>query len=307
VSGNTLDIPMSLRKDGVRVELDSAALAGAFPQATPRVCVFVHGLMCNEWSWSLYARDVHGDPSTNYGTLLQKDLGYTPVYVRYNTGRRIFENGQDLADLLEKLVEAYPVSIEELVLVGHSMGGLVSRSACVHATEVGHRWVDRAKHVFSLGSPHLGAPLEKAGHLFATALDWIDHPATKVPARLINGRSAGIKDLREGVIRDDWIGKDPNELVRDTEHEVAFVSDVAYYFVAGTVTLDPEHPLGQLIGDFLVLAPSAAGDHPSLAHRVPLGERRSVVLGGVSHMRLLNHPGVYAQIRAWCSPRDPIV
>jgi hypothetical protein len=158
------------------------------------------------------------------------------------------------------------------------------------------------RHVFSLGSPHLGAPLEQVSHWFAGVLGLVDHPATQVPARLIEGRSAGIKDLRGGVIRDDddWLGKDPFVLIEETEREVAFAPNVAYYFVAGTVTLDPEHPLGRLVGDFLVLAPSASGDHPDLAHRVPLGERRSVVLGGVSHMRLLNHPGVYEQIRAWC-------
>ena len=37
-----------------------------------------------------------------YGARLARDLGVTPVYVRYNTGRHISENGRSLAELLER-------------------------------------------------------------------------------------------------------------------------------------------------------------------------------------------------------------
>jgi pimeloyl-ACP methyl ester carboxylesterase len=104
---------------------------------------------------------------------LQRDLGVTPVYARYNTGRRVFENGKLLAERLEDLVQG---QADEIILVGHSMGGLVVRSACHHASQVGHAWVKRVSRVFCLGAPHQGAPLEKLGHLLTLVLGSIDHP-----------------------------------------------------------------------------------------------------------------------------------
>ena len=54
--------------------------------------------------------------------------GVTPVYLRYNPGRHISENGRDLAHRLQALVDAWPVPVEAISILAHSMGGLVSRS-----------------------------------------------------------------------------------------------------------------------------------------------------------------------------------
>src|SRR5215216_5739381 len=135
--GSPLQEPMSIRVDGFPVPPEREALAAAFPAATPRLVVFVHGLMGEEHGWRLGTRQGR----LPYGTRLAQERGFTPLYIRYNSGRHISENGRSLADLLEAVEAAWPVEVREAALVGHSMGGLVSRSACHCAALEGAAWV----------------------------------------------------------------------------------------------------------------------------------------------------------------------
>ncbi len=147
----------------------------AYPNAKPRVVVFVHGLCETDDAW----KGIPARPTPRhvpYGHRMEIELGYTPVYLRYNTGRHISENGRDLALLLEDLVRAWPVPIHEITLVGHSMGGLVARSACHYGAD--SACVAKVRHVFTLGTPHRGAPLEQAANA-ASALS----PASPRPGR----------------------------------------------------------------------------------------------------------------------------
>jgi pimeloyl-ACP methyl ester carboxylesterase len=291
--GNGLDEGMLLRAGDHYVAPEDVRMALSRPAR--RTVLFVHGLGTTEWSWCLEAHAYHGDPGATFGSLLERDLGVTPLWVRYNTGRHISENGRALAALLERLVPAYPGGLEELVLVGHSMGGLVIRSACHQASEQRMGWLGALRRVFCLGSPHRGAPLEKAGNVLTGVLGAIDHPATLIPARLLRARSSGIKDLRHGSLVDaDWLGRDPDALLDDgARAAVPLLSEVAYHFVSSTVTEDPEHPLGQLVGDLLVRVPSASGPVVSEGH-FAIDTRR---FGGVLHHHLQNHPAVYEVIR----------
>ena len=300
---NGLAIRMGVRQDGRTVRLSRASLARAFPDATGRVAVFVHGLGCTEWEWRFRAEALHGDPDVSFGTMLARDLGITPLYVRYNTGLHVSENGRALSDLLGEVVAAYPRRIDEIVLVGHSMGGLVARSAAHYGADRGAAWVDRLGHVICIGAPNLGAPLEKGANLLASALRALDTAATQVPAAILNARSAGIKDLRFGyVVDEDWRGKDPDARLEDNRRDIPFVDGATYYFVAASLTRDPDHPLGQLLGDALVRLPSAAGRAPQPARRIPFHLGRT--FGGIGHLTLQNHPDVYAAIRAWLSGGD---
>jgi triacylglycerol esterase/lipase EstA (alpha/beta hydrolase family) len=151
---NALAVHMSIRRHGETVSATAPALRAAFPDATPKLVVFLHGLCGTEDAWWFWARR-----HVPYGARLQAELGCTPVYVRYNSGRHISENGHELALLLDQLVRAWPLEVEEIALIGHSMGGLVVRSACHYGTEM--EWAPRARHVFMLGTPHRGAPLEQ--------------------------------------------------------------------------------------------------------------------------------------------------
>lgn len=302
--GNALDLTMTLRVDGRAIPLEQDALARALPAAKPKVCVFVHGLSTTEWCWVLFAAELWGDPTTCFGTELERDLGFTPLFVRYNSGRHVSDNGQALSALLAELCAAFPVPIEELAIVGHSMGGLVARSAAhygaVHAT----RWVSKLRHVFCIGSPHLGAPLEKGVRLLATFLARIPAAAATVPAAVLDARSAGIRDLRHGyTIEDEWRDENTEAVLHDNRHDVPLVPGVGYYAVATTVTRDPDHPAGVLLGDLLVRAPSGAGLARAPERHVPFHAR--ALIPGMTHVHMANHPAVYEVLRSCLAGAPP--
>ena len=286
--GSALALPMAIRLAGADVAVDRAALSRAFDDATPRLVVFVHGLGESELAWGF-----GGDAP--YGARLRRDLACTPVYLRYNSGLHVSENGRRLRDLLDALTACWPSEIEQIALVGHSMGGLVARSACHYGHLAGSEWIPHVRHVVCLGSPHFGAPLEKAANVVGWSLDAL--PETRPLARVLNARSEGIKDLRYGALLDeDWLDRDPDALLEDVCHDVPFLAGATYCFVAATVTRDARHPLGQLVGDLLVRYPNAGGGHGRRAS-LPLDHNRHV--GGRTHFHLLNDPAIYAQLRTW--------
>ena len=291
-----LDLGMTLRHHGRHLPATPKAFAAAFPNPTSKVCVFVHSLAATEWLWSLSSEEHYGDPDVTFGTRLADDLGFTPIYLRYNTGRHISENGRALATLLTEVLEAYPVPVEEIVLVGHSMGGLVVRSAAHYAREHDEPWIAHLRHVACIGAPHLGAPLEKAVNLLAGVLRNLDAAGAQVPAELLDSRSAGVKDLRYGyTVDEEWAGKDPDEVFADARRNVPLVDGVGYYFLAATIARDPEHPLGELLGDLMVRLPSASGEAAEPARRIHFSG--GSVFPGMSHIHIANHPDVYEALR----------
>lgn len=291
-----LALPMALRAEGSDVPLSAEGVARAYPEATRSLAVFVHGLCESEESWSLAAESRHGDRRITYGSLLREDLGFTPLYVRYNTGRCIADNARGLAELLEQLVAVWPVPVEEIVLVGHSMGGLVIRGACHTADEAGWSWTASVRHVFCLGTPHLGARLERGVAAAASALDRL--PETRPAARWLDARSAGVKDLRHGAcVDDDAHGHDAAGLVRMRRAEVPFLEHASYYFVAATLVRDSEHPAADWVGDLLVHLASASGSGED--RHLPFPVENGAHFGGMHHFDLLNHPAVYEQLKRW--------
>jgi dienelactone hydrolase len=288
-AGSPLHHPLAVRVRGRVVAPERDALSTAFPHATPRLVVFVHGLMETEHAWRLGGRET-------YGERLARDLGCTPVDVRYNSGLRISRNGRSLADLLDELTAAWPVEPEQIALVGHSMGGLVARSACHQGAQDGQAWVERVRHVVSLGTPHLGAPIAQGVHYAAEAFHAV--PETRPFGRFLRRRSAGIRDLRHGSLVDrDWEGRDPDALRVAACEEVPLLAGAAHCFVTATVTRDARHPVGRLVGDALVLPASAAGR--GRTRRIPFRAEDGLHVGGAHHLALLNHPAVYAQLRGW--------
>lgn len=289
--GNGLALTMQIRQCGKPVALTAESLADAFATASGRLAVFVHGVFLSERSW--WRRPRMSDDHRSYGQRLRDDLGFTPVYLRYNSGLHISHNGQALADMLHQLQALWPTPVDEVVLVGHSMGGLVARSACHYGEQQQHRWVHELRHVICLGSPHLGADLEKGVHIASWALARL--PETRGIAGFLDARSAGIKDLRFGsCIDEDWGECDPDEFMRDRCREVPFLPGVGYHFVATTAT---PRVVGLLVGDHLVRPHSASGRGRS--RRVPFQPEHGLVLSGLHHFDLLNHPLVYPKLHEW--------
>jgi len=225
--------------------------------------VMVHGLVENEEG----GQAGETDDRVDFGRGLAEDLGVSVLYVRYNSGRRVAENGRELAALLAEVVDHWPVPIERLSLVGHSMGGLVARSAVHHAVTDGLPWTAVLGDVVCLGTPHQGSDVERAADVVGRTLGLFRESAPL--ATLFTLRSSGIKDLRHGH---------------------AFEPAGRQLFVAATLAVDPDSWPGRVFGDLLV-RPSSATDPTQPA------DRRT--LGGISHAALLRHPRVYTEIRGW--------
>jgi pimeloyl-ACP methyl ester carboxylesterase len=296
--GSPLAIPMAVRRARADVAPRRASLEVAFPEATSKVAVFLHGLGENEESWRLHA-DRHGlGTESTYGSRLAEDLDYTPVYLRYNTGLHISENGQHLTSLLDDVVAAWPTPVTELILVGHSMGGLVSRSACHYADQGNHSWVSMLRHVFYLGTPHLGAGLEQWVSRLSAVFAKLDE--SRPLASILDRRSAGVKDLNAGYLLDDDWRNDGPESKREPS-DVPLVPWANHYAISATVTTNRNNPLGRLMGDFLVQPDSARGQSRDGGH-IPFPDEHTRHFGGLHHFNLLNHPSVYAALREWLDP-----
>jgi pimeloyl-ACP methyl ester carboxylesterase len=219
---SALALPMTLRVGAADIDPEPAALAAAFAEPSGRLAVFVHGLGQTDESWT---RGGTGD----YGARLHAELGYTPLYVRYNTGRHVSVNGRELAELLGRVTSAWPVQVDELVLIGHSIGGLVARSACHYGH--GAAWTAAVRHVVTLGTPHEGTTLERAAHAASALLARL--PETRVLAHALERRSAGIKDLgRAYLVDEDWRARNPRALTTPKPHAVPFLKHAEHTFLA---------------------------------------------------------------------------
>ncbi|MBZ5594399.1 MAG: alpha/beta hydrolase [Acidobacteriia bacterium] len=286
---NPLAISMRLRRAGKPLTLEREALAGSIPRFNGKLAVLAHGLCMNDLQWT---RKRH-----NHGAALARDLGYTPVHLHYNSGLHISTNGQSFATLLEALLEQWPAPLEEFVIVAHSMGGLVSRSAYHYATVAQHKWPARLRKIVFLGTPHHGTPLEVVANWVNGALDL--SPYTAAFTRLANVRSAGITDLRYGnLLDDDWHGRDRFEHAGDLRRPMPLPEGVPCYAIAATGEKTGDRD-DELLGDGIVPVNSALGRHSDPAMTLSFGESRQWIGHNMNHFELLSKPAVYEQIKRW--------
>lgn len=276
-TGNPLAIPMRLRRDG-----------GAPPSG--KLLVLAHGLCMNDLQWD---RKGH-----NHGAALARDLGYTPVYLHYNSGLHVSTNGRAFAAQLEALVNDWPVPVEELAIVAHSMGGLVTRSACHYGKMAGDGWLRSLKKLVFLGTPHLGAALERGGNWVDVTLGISRYTAPF--ARLGKIRSAGITDLRHGSLLDeDWQGRDRFAHAGDRRRPVPLPEGVECSVIAATAGEKTRGIAGQVAADGLVPVDSALGRHADPERSLPIPESRRWVIHGIHHFDLLSEAAVYARMKEW--------
>ncbi|RZJ20157.1 MAG: alpha/beta hydrolase [Haliea sp.] len=259
--------------------------------ATGKILVFAHGLCMNDLQWG----SRHADALAA--------LGYTPVFLRYNTGLHTSRNGQELSGQLEALLASWPVPVRELAIVAHSMGGLVARSACEEARRNARHWIGQLRHLVFLGTPHHGAPLERAGN-------WVDvllgtTPYTRPFSRLAQLRSAGITDLRYGhVLEADWAGQDRFRRTPDRRDVLPLPAGVACYTAAATTAGKRGSVADRLLGDGLVPLRSALGQHDDPARCLAFPKHAQWIGYRIGHMALLDHPEVTRQLVEWLSPRS---
>ncbi len=249
----------------------------------------------NDLGWRQSDRD-HRDH--DHGAELARELGYTSLYLRYNTGLHVSTNGKRLAGILERLVEEWPEPVEELAIVGFSMGGLVARSVVYYGMAAEQEWTRRLGRLVFLGTPHHGSRLERAGNRADALLS-----ATRYSApfrRLGTTRSAGITDLRHGSVTDeDWQGQDRFVHRHDTRCPAPLPTGVACYTAAASLGLRAGDVKGRVLGDGIVPLESALGIHRNPEHSLAFAESNRWVGYGMRHLDLLRRPEVYARIRDW--------
>lgn len=290
-SGNPLAIPMQLRRAGRALTLEADALREDFGQRRGRLAVLLHGLCMNDLQW-------RRDGGHDHGRLLADRLGFVPLYLNYNSGRHVSENGRELAGLLAHLIKAWPTPVEELVLVGHSMGGLVARSACHYAERTGLSWRGRLTRMVFLGTPHHGAPLERAGSHVDRILELSPYLAPF--ARLGKSRSAGIKDLRHGnLLEEDWSRPD-HGTPRDPRQPLPLPAGVCCHAVAASLQKAPPKPGKLPRGDGLVSVASALGEHADPAFRLRFAAEDRQIVFGCNHFDLLARADVASRLLDWC-------
>ncbi len=266
---SSMAIDMAVRsRNGVAVPLDRGSVAQAFPAASDRIVVLLHGLGQTERCFG------SSDTSSGLAGAIESSPS-TPVLVRYNTGRSVAVNGEALAHLLGELVEHWPVPMAEVAIVGYSMGGLVARAAIDAGRVASDRWVDLVRHVVTIAAPHAGSPIEKAVEVTSRSL--MVAPQTRALGGFLRSRSAGIRDLRSGV--------DLPPSFDGLEHHA----------IAAVTTSSPESRVGSVVGDLMVRPASATG-------RVRLLVDNQAIIGGRRHFDILDDPKVVDRVLGWIQP-----
>ena len=293
-SHNPLATPMTLRYQG---EALNWQVLPPMLEATGKVLLLLHGLCMNDLQWHTQ----QNGQVVDHGATLAAKLGDTPVYLRYNTGLHTSQNGHELSNQLEQLLAHWPTPIKEITVLAHSMGGLLIRSAFHYAQQEGLHWPARLKNIVFLGTPHHGAPLERAGNWVDTIL--ASTPYSKPLAKLGHLRSAGITDLRWGNVLDvDWQGHDRFQRKPDDRQSLPLPEGVACFFVAATTAARRSALADRLIGDGLVPLHSALGQHDDPKRTLAFAKTSQWIAYRTNHMALLSSPEVTEKIVHWLTP-----
>jgi hypothetical protein len=290
-SDNPFAITMSIRYEDKALNWESLP---PMPAATGKILLMVHGLCMNDL-WRHAQQKGH---ERDHGESLAAALGYTPVYLHYNSGLHTSRNGRELSTQLEQLIQHWPTPVEELSVVAYSMGGLLTRSAFHYAKEGSLHWPDHLKNIVFLGTPHHGTSLEQLGNWLDTLLGSM--PYTRPFSRLAQLRSAGITDLRYGhVLDEDWHGHDRFHRRSDGRRPVPLPEGVACYTLAATLADSRSTLSNRLIGDGLVPLHSALGHHEKAHRKLLFANESHRIICGLNHMELLNSPEVIRQVQRW--------
>jgi pimeloyl-ACP methyl ester carboxylesterase len=286
-TNNALAIRMKLRQGGKPI--DKSIWQN---EKSSKFLLMIHGSCMNDLQWN---RKNH-----NHGTALASEFGYQPIYLHYNSGKHISENGGELSVLLESFFEIMS-NENQLIILAHSMGGLVARSAFYYAKQRKFDWPRRLKKIIFLGTPHHGAPLEQTGNWVDNMLE--SNPFSAPISSVGKIRSAGITDLRYGNILDnDWNKRDRFDPVGDQRAPVPLPDNIECYTLAATIAGKPNKIGDDIVGDGLVPLYSALGKHSKPEFHLKFKAENQQIVRNLKHLDLLNNTEVYNKLKTWLDP-----
>ena len=287
---NPLKIEMQFRYRLKSILLDGNYLKETYPNVNGKILLMLHGSCMNDLQWT---RKDH-----NHGEIIATELNKTPIYLKYNSGLHISSNGKNLNNLLEELVKNWPVPIEELVIIAHSMGGLVARSALYYGGQEQKNWTKHLKKMVFLGTPHHGSHVERKGNYLDIILEAI--PYVKPFARLGKIRSAGVTDLRYGNLVDgDWQDNDRFERKTDQRQHIPLPKQIEFYSIAAVIGKKTTTVSAKILGDTLVDVNSALGQHKNPDKSLLFKKENSWIVYENNHLDLLSNPKIIEKIKEW--------
>ena len=287
---NPIAIPMQLRYQGDKLTFDANSINNSYSKINGKILILVRGLCMNDIQWT--------NNDHNHGELLAKELDYIPIYLNYNSGLHISDNGQHFNKILEELSNNWPVQIEEINIIAHSMGGLISRSAFHYGKKENKNWTGHLKKIFFLGSPHHGAPLEQVGSFVDLFLEAM--PYVKPFARIGKTRSTGITDLRFGnLVEEDWKDVDRFKNHPNNRIHIPLPEDVNCYAIAANIGNKDGGLKNKIVGDGLVQVDSALGQHKNSNKKLHFKNSNTLIVYENNHMDLLSNKKVYNKIKMW--------
>ncbi|WP_372783094.1 esterase/lipase family protein [Litorivivens sp.] len=278
------------RRQSVEIYPHNAVQGDPRFKASSRLLILAHGLCMNDLEWTAHQR--------NHGLDIADSGGYTPVFLRYNSGRHISDNGKAFARQISGLVTSWPVPVESITVIGFSMGGLITRSALHVASDEKLPWLKKVDKVVYVGTPHHGSSLERGGY-------WLQRSATFSPyteplSALGRIRSDGITDLRHGNILDaDWQNHDEHEDNADYRQLVPLPDAIEHYAIAATLSKQPVASMEKLRSDGLVHPCSGLGKHRQAEKQLNFAQANTHILYDVGHLAMLGDPRVTLQLQRW--------
>jgi pimeloyl-ACP methyl ester carboxylesterase len=287
---NPLKITMQFRYQSKTLAIDPKSIKAAYPKVNGKILLMIHGSCMNDLQWT---RKDH-----NHGKIIATELNKTPIYLKYNSGLHISSNGKNLNNLLEELVKNWPVPIEELVIIAHSMGGLVSRSALYYGEKNQKKWTKHVKKIVFLGTPHHGSYVERTGNYLDLILESIHY--AKPFARLGKIRSAGVTDLRYGnLIDEDWKDDNRFEIKNDKRRNIQLSKQIEFYTIAAVIGNETTSLSTQILGDTLVDVKSALGQHKNPDKNLNFKKENIWISYDSNHLDLLNNPKILDKLKVW--------
>jgi pimeloyl-ACP methyl ester carboxylesterase len=254
--------------------VNSSALAFVVPYQAGKVpVVFVHGMFGSPVNWSAAIRDLSDDPAV-------RDQ-FQFLTFRYESLRPIPDSGLRLSEALNEVrrsvdPEARDRSFDRVVLVGHSLGGLVVKAAsqtpdpALFAVDSrsgqSERLAPRISRVVFIATPHRGSPVDQGAARCAGV--WL--------ARTVGASSQGEGSRASSVAQLTW----DNPLLLELER-------------ARRAVALPFHSIIATVGD-----PSADGANDGLVPvaSARLGGAQSEMVVRTRHM-CIQHSDVIREVR----------